>query len=121
MMTVLTDDPIDLDHLEKYIVGDIPLRDEILGLFSDQSTLLSNQFSTTQTDESWQNTAHALKGASRGIGAWRLGVLCEKAETLIGDDVDKTENRYQILTAIRQQLLVVASESDRLRNHAKCA
>ena len=106
--------PIDLVHLEKYVVGDDALRNEILSIFSDQARLLNGQFDIAQTDEGWRNTAHALKGASRGVGAWALGDLCEEAESLIGQVSGKGEKRAAILTLIRDQISTVVAEAGRL-------
>ena len=113
--------PIDLVHLEKYVVGDDALRDEILSIFDDQAALLSDQFDVDQTDEGWRNTAHALKGASRGIGAWALGDLCEQAEELIGQTAGKTEKRAAILVSMRRQITEIVEEARRLRDLGKCA
>lgn len=106
---------IDTAHLEKYVVGDAALRDEILCIFSDQAEFLDSQFEIGQTDEGWRNTAHALKGAARGVGAWTLGDLCEKAETLVGDVAGKRERRAALLVSLRHQLKRALAEAARLR------
>jgi len=109
---------IDLDHLEKYVAGDIALRDEILSIFTDQAEMLMTQFNVAQTDEGWKNTAHALKGAARGVGAWALGDFCEEAEALIGAVPAKRENRSSMLVSIRQKLSESVEEAIRLRDAA---
>ncbi len=109
-------DKIDVDHLEKYVVGDDALRDEILTIFSEQVDLLGEQFSINQTDEGWRNTAHAIKGAARGVGAWVLGNLCEEAEMLIGQIPGKGEKRAGLLVSIRQQLDETVADAKRLRD-----
>ncbi len=105
---------IDVDHLEKYVAGDDSLRDEILTIFGDQALLLSEQFSIDQTDEGWSNTAHTMKGAARGVGAWVLGDLCEEAEALIGQIAGKNEKRAALLVSIRAQLKNTVCEAKRL-------
>jgi HPt (histidine-containing phosphotransfer) domain-containing protein len=120
-MLMMQKGPIDLVHLEKYVVGDDALRDEILAIFDDQAAMLIAQFGEAQTDEGWRNTAHALKGASRGIGAWVLGDLCEDAETLIGKVPGKSEKRAVLLVSIRGQISEILAEAERVRNIGKCA
>ncbi len=109
---------IDLDHLDKYVAGDVGLRDEILSIFAEQADSLSEKFAVTATDEGWRNVAHALKGASRGVGSWALGDLCEEAENMIGDIAGKAERRAAILVSIRQKVTSALSEVRRLRNLA---
>lgn len=109
---------IDLDHLEKYVAGDLALRDEILSIFTDQAEALMAQLDVSQTDEGWKNTAHALKGAARGVGAWALGDLCEEAESLIGQIPAKHEQRSALLILIRQKLGESVEEATRLRDAA---
>lgn len=113
--------PIDLVHLEKYVVGDDALREEILTIFDNQASALSAQLGDAQNDDSWSNTAHALKGASRGIGAWVLGDLCEHAETLIGNHPGKREKRAVLLVAIRKNIAAILAESERIRSMGLCA
>ncbi len=95
---------IDLDHLGKYVGGDDALRDEILAIFGDQAESLNQQFSVEQSDDDWRDTAHALKGASRGVGAWALGDLCEAAEQLVGELAGKQEKRAALLVSLRGQV-----------------
>lgn len=109
---------IDLNHLEKYVAGDAGLRDEILTIFAEQAETLSGQFSADAADEGWHDAAHALKGASRGVGAWELGDLCEEAEKMIGDMAGKGERRAAILVSIRRKIAAVLAEVNRLREMA---
>ncbi len=109
---------IDWDHLEKYVVGDDALRDEILTIFVEQANKLLAQFDAAQTDEGWKTTAHTLKGASRGVGAWDLGMLCEEAEDMIGTIPGKRESRSALLISIRQKLNETVNEAIQLRDCA---
>ncbi len=109
---------IDRDHLEKYVAGDNALRDEILSIFVEQAEKLIAQFDISQTDEDWKNTAHALKGAARGVGVWALGDNCEEAETLIGDAPAKLEARSTLLVSMRQNLNASIDEVLKLRECA---
>lgn len=106
---------IDFDHLEKYVAGDDALRDEILQIFSEQVEMLVQQFDVFQTDENWKNTAHTLKGASRGVGVWDLARLCEEAEALVGAAPAKRESRATILVSLRHLARSAVEEAGRMR------
>ncbi|MEK7265503.1 MAG: Hpt domain-containing protein [Pseudomonadota bacterium] len=77
-------DAIDILHLEQYVFGDRSLLDEILTIYIDQATMLLERLDAASDDQSWHSTAHTLKGASRGVGAWAVGDLAEAAEKLTG-------------------------------------
>ncbi len=106
---------IDFDHLEKYVAGDDALRDEILEIFAGQVELLVKQFDVFQPDEAWKDTAHTLKGAARGVGAWSLGQLCEDAEKLIGAAPAKQESRATQLVSLRIAAQSAMEEATRSR------
>lgn len=105
---------IDLDHLEKYVGDDIALRDEILTIFCEQAEMLGGNLSVSAADDSWRDIAHALKGASLGVGAWALGKFCEEAESLIGEIPEKTERREMILVSIRKSITEALGDVRRL-------
>jgi hypothetical protein len=100
---------IDIDHLEKYVAGDDALRDEVLSIFAEQAGKLVGMFHIQQPDEGW-------KGASRGVGAWTLGDLCEEAERLVGAAPAKMENRASLLVSIRETLHQCQAAAEKLRN-----
>lgn len=77
-------DPIDLEHLDKYVFGDRALLDEILSIFIDQASVLVERMNVEAEDNDWREAAHKLKGASRGVGAFRLGDLAAEAEQMTG-------------------------------------
>lgn len=77
-------EPIDLEHLEKYVFGDRALLDEILSIFIEQASALIRRMNIEAEDADWREAAHTLKGASRGVGAFRLGDLAAEAESMIG-------------------------------------
>jgi len=80
---------IDLAHLEQYVAGDRALRDEVLSIFEQQAEVWSRMLEPGAPDDAWRDAAHALKGAARGVGAWEVGDLCERAEALVGSDEDR--------------------------------
>lgn len=75
---------IDLRHLEQYVFGDRSLLDEILTIFIDQASAWIDRMDPALPDDDWHLAAHTLKGAARGVGAWALGDVAERAETLVG-------------------------------------
>ncbi|WP_411818102.1 Hpt domain-containing protein [Hyphococcus sp. DH-69] len=111
----MTKQLIDMEHLEKYVSGDVALRDEILGIFAEQIRSLLAQFDVDLEDENWKNTAHTLKGASRGVGSWEIGNLCEQAEALIGNVRAKHESRAAFLVTLRHLVDATVQECNRLR------
>lgn len=108
--------PIDTDHLEKYVSGDISLRDEILTIFQDQIELLREKIDPASDDETWHNTMHAMKGASRGVGAWEVGDLCEKAETLIENFDNKQAARQELIKELLVKLDETIEDAKKLRD-----
>ena len=82
--------PIDLEHLRRYTLGDRGLELEILGLFVDQLPITIGALKSATTDKEWGMAAHTLKGSARAVGARPLAALAEDAERLGSDaDADK--------------------------------
>ncbi|WP_425408667.1 Hpt domain-containing protein [Hyphococcus sp.] len=94
---------IDFKHLDKYVMGDDDLRDEVLEIFIDQLHLQLRNLDPSKDDISWKHTAHTLKGAARGVGAWDVGDLCQEAELLVGDINNKQKAREALLAALRDK------------------
>lgn len=81
--------PVDLEHLRRYTLGNRELELEILGLFVDQLPVTIGALKSAATDNEWGMAAHTLKGSARAVGAKPLAALAEDAERLVGDsDVD---------------------------------
>ncbi|WP_409559814.1 Hpt domain-containing protein [Hyphomicrobium sp. B1] len=74
--------PVDLAHLRRYTLGDKALEAEILGLFLAQLPETIASLKSAETERDWKIAAHALKGSSRAVGAWRIAALAQEAETL---------------------------------------
>lgn len=77
--------PVDLAHLNTYTDGDLALNREILRLFQKQAaeTIAALSRALDAGDnEAWRKTAHTLKGAARGIGAFALADCIAEAETI---------------------------------------
>jgi HPt (histidine-containing phosphotransfer) domain-containing protein len=106
---------IDLNHLEKYVCGDGALLDEILCIFEEQARKWIERFDPDADDESWRNAAHSLKGASRGIGAWRIGDICESAESLVGPAESKRARRSGAIGELRMLVAEAVGEAAKIR------
>ena len=107
---------IDLDHLDRYVAGDKSLRDEILGIFEEQADMWTRMLDPNAEDAAWKDAAHALKGASRGVGAWDVGDICAEAEKLIGEEKRDIARRSVILQELRDKVHETVAEVRRLRN-----
>lgn len=92
--------PLDLVHLSRYTLGNRGLEAELLGLFRVQAELYAERLATAESDKDWKDTAHSLKGSARGLGAWELGDLAEKAERIASDPAARTLMVAQIRSAI---------------------
>lgn len=76
------DMPVDLAHLRRYTLGDKALEAEVLGLFLAQLPETIASLRSAATERDWKIAAHALKGSSRAVGAWRIADLAQEAEGL---------------------------------------
>ena len=109
---------IDLDHLDRYVAGDRSLRDEILGIFEEQADMWTRMLDPKAEDAAWKDAAHALKGASRGVGAWDVGDICAKAEKLVGEENRDVACRSVVLEELRNKVRETVAEVRRLRDNA---
>jgi hypothetical protein len=69
---------VDFSYLESFAAGEDGVIDEVLELFREQSAIWGALL--TPEHEGWRDAVHTLKGAARGIGAFRLGDICEACE-----------------------------------------
>ncbi|MFC3301442.1 Hpt domain-containing protein [Parvularcula lutaonensis] len=111
----MTDQAIDFDHLDRYVAGDAALRDEVLTIFEGQVARCLRLLDVDGPNEEWRSIAHALKGASRGIGAWEVGAVCEQAEKLSGTPDDVREARIALKQQIQACVETALVEIKRLR------
>lgn len=111
----MSEPAIDLEHLDRYVAGDTALRDEVLTIFEGQVARCLRLLNPEGPNEEWRSIAHALKGASRGIGAWDVGSSCERAEKLTGTPEDLLEARIAIKEEIKAAVDAALGEIKRLR------
>lgn len=111
----MTNAAIDFAHLDRYVAGDSALRDEVLAIFESQVARCLRLLDPDAPHEEWRSIAHALKGASRGIGAWKIGDLCAEAEGM-KDGLDNVRSRrIEAKAEIEQSAQSALEEIRRLR------
>ena len=101
MSELSADHPIDLTHLAQYTGGERHLNCEIFRLFSDQcmQSLRALEAGLEVADgKDWRDTAHALKGAALGIGAFALAESAGIAEGL--DPRNEPAQAARVLAAL---------------------
>ena len=69
---------VDFGYLEGFAAGDSQVVDEVLALFREQAAMWSVMLDPES--EGWKDAVHTIKGASRGIGAFQLGDVCQVCE-----------------------------------------
>jgi HPt (histidine-containing phosphotransfer) domain-containing protein len=75
--------PVDLSHLARYTGGERALNVEILRLFDNQLTEMVEKLKAMlerRDTRGWHDTAHTIKGAARGVGAFSVGDAAAAAE-----------------------------------------
>jgi len=66
---------VDLTHLARYTGGDEAINTEVLRLFETQTSEIVARLQAildARDAKSWKEATHTLKGAARGIGAFKL-------------------------------------------------
>ncbi len=71
---------IDFNHLDAYTAGDTDLIQEVLRLFRGQVAQLIGVLAQAGDAKTWKDTAHGIKGAARGIGAWTAAEAAAEVE-----------------------------------------
>ena len=74
--------PIDREHLAKYTLGDKAVEEEVLKLFAAQALQQFDKLKAADTEKSWREAAHTIKGSARGVGAWKVAELAGALEKL---------------------------------------
>lgn len=74
--------PVDLVYLSRFTLGNVGLEREVLDLFLTHAPRYLAALRAADTAKAWHDAAHTIKGAARGIGAWRVGRCAEAAERI---------------------------------------
>ena len=69
---------VDFGYLEDFAAGDGAVVDEVLALFREQAALWTRMLDPDAPG--WRDAVHTIKGAARGVGAFKLGEACAWAE-----------------------------------------
>ena len=77
---------VDFAYLENFAAGDDDVIDEVLALFREQSAIWGAMLDPGH--EGWRDAVHTLKGASRGVGAFQLGDVCQACEAAGPEGLD---------------------------------
>ncbi len=76
---------IDLEHLERYTLGNQSLQEEVLALFRSQSEVYLKRLQDASDEKAWSDAAHTIKGSARSVGAMDVARRAEAAERLAGE------------------------------------
>ena len=98
---------IDFNHLDTYTAGDQDLIREVLRLFKGQVSGLVHTLESSRDLKSWKETAHGIKGAARGIGAWRVAEIAAEAEK---KDFADAAGRFATMQRLHAAFADVADE-----------
>ena len=102
--------PVDIDHLNRYTGGNRALNEEILRLFDDQCSEILGRLEgqllldAADIDKIWRESAHALKGAARGVGAFSLGDSAAAAENT---NIADRQAAIEALTSLKTRAAIV--------------
>lgn len=99
---------LDHKHLTGYTGGDVELARQVLEIFADNAPTYLASLKASDCD-SWRQAAHKLKGAARGIGAWRLARAAERAE-FMGEPKLEDPKRQAILSELDDRLSQLLAE-----------
>ena len=72
--------PIDRVHLARQTLGDQSLAEEVLHMYDEMAATYNERLETSTNRNDLMVNLHALKGASMGVGAFRLAELARVAE-----------------------------------------
>lgn len=109
-------DPLDLRHLDKQVLGDARLADELLGLFVAQSKRCLDRIRFGEAGEV-RDAAHMLKGAARAVGAFRVA----EAAQLLEVSADKGGDRPDAVADLAATITEAKRFIDTLRRSNRLA
>jgi HPt (histidine-containing phosphotransfer) domain-containing protein len=97
--------PVDMSHLNRYTGGERQINEEVLRLFEETSAKMLAQLeallaqpASVPLPKAWKETAHTLKGAARGIGAFDFAAAAADAEA-------NGDNRPRAIEALERMKL----------------
>jgi HPt (histidine-containing phosphotransfer) domain-containing protein len=106
---------LDVAHLHRQTFGDRALEREVLALFEQQCLRLPLLIAAGKNPNESADAAHTLKGAARAVGAWRLALLAEALETVLGEG-RPAETLERLNRALEQAVAAVRGAVAELRS-----
>jgi HPt (histidine-containing phosphotransfer) domain-containing protein len=90
-----------MDHLDQQSLGDPGLRDEVLRLYAQMSSVYLGRIEESTSIPLLLEHLHTLKSAAAGIGAWGVRDLARRAEDALrlGEPVNP-EHIQEIAAAV---------------------
>jgi HPt (histidine-containing phosphotransfer) domain-containing protein len=101
---------LDWDHLNQQTYSDEDLARELLGMLKDQCLRLIPEILSSDTLSLQADSAHALKGAARGLGAWRMAALLDILEQELREGRQITQEDAQLLEETSRQICDIVDE-----------
>jgi HPt (histidine-containing phosphotransfer) domain-containing protein len=101
---------LDWDHLSQQTYGDEDLARELLGMLKDQCLRLIPEILSSETLSLQADSAHALKGAARGLGAWRMAALLDILEQELRDGRQIKKEDQRLLEETSTQICEVVDQ-----------
>ena len=95
---VLTDCPIDLEHLARMTSGERGLEREVLQLFLTQTSRLVAALDSLPTEAA--TLSHTLKGSARAIGAFRVAECAEALEVAMRRGENPAKCQIELKAAV---------------------
>jgi HPt (histidine-containing phosphotransfer) domain-containing protein len=71
---------LDLSQLRRYTLGNVELEMEILDLYAEEAPRMLKALLDAPTAKARHDAAHALKGSSASVGAWRVAAAAARIE-----------------------------------------
>lgn len=103
---------LDEKHLKEFTGGDREFQLQVLQIFLDNAPSYLATL-CKPGNENWRTDAHKLKGAARGIGAWRLACEAERAEQMgypPPDDPRRMRAARELLTRLEATIGYIKQE-----------
>src|SRR5256885_16400582 len=94
------DGPIDFDHLQRMTLDDAAIEQEVLTMFSAQSTTLMQMLAAMPADAS--ALAHTLKGSARAIGAFAVADAAARLEAAVARGFDPSPALAELGEAVAE-------------------
>ena len=107
-------EPVSLDYLRRYTLGNVEVEREVLQLFCAHAPTVLAELKSASSQKVWRDAAHTLKGSALSLGAWRVARLAEQAEAISFDGRDSVALLSTLEAAIDEARDFIAAVSQQL-------